>query len=110
MTRRTFAHLLVDSGTLYPTTHGKTGNLVKGTGAAIASRLRDIEQEADAPNKPFINTTSLLWLPLGTTVDLEYIYVHSDGREYRISKITHARHGEETTERFVKCEVERYTE
>lgn len=104
-----FDHLLVDTGTLYPTTYGKTGGtLVKGTGVVVASRLRDINQVQDAPNNPFMNSQAMLWLPAGTTVELEYIYKHSDNREFRISQINHARHGAETSERFVKCLVERY--
>lgn len=105
----TIDHLLVESGTLYPTTYGKTGGtLIKGTGVKVNSRLRDIDQVQDAPSNPFINSQAMLWLPAGTTVKLEDIYKHSDDREYRISEITHAKRGGRTEESFVKCLVERF--
>lgn len=112
MSRATFDHLFTSTGRLFPTKHGKTGGtLVKqGSGTLLQSRLRDIDQVQDAPNNPFVNTLSLLWLPAGTTVGYEYIYVHEDGREFRITKITHAKHGTDTTEKFVKCEIEKWVQ
>jgi hypothetical protein len=106
--RANFARLLVDTGKLYPVKYNRMGEPVEQTAVDVQSRLRDIEQGQDSQTHPYIDTSSLLWLPAGTEIELDYIYEHSDGRKFRVTEITHARHGSETSERFVKCRIERF--
>lgn len=109
MKRATIDHLLVQSGKLYTTHYGKAGgNIILGAFVTVNCRLREINQEQDAPNNAFISSQAILWLPAGTSVKLDDVFEDENAVQYRISQITQARHGSDPTVKFIKCLVERF--